>query len=157
METKNNPIVKAMENLIETLTADIKHDLLAETYSAKEYTLVDCLLNIYNRWQEGLRDGVDYIFNINDKQDVKCVLNDKDIAVDDIIDTFNKQDVNGKYFYYGANYPTIKTLTEPQLAQRMIAFLGEIILYMFKYDMNSAEAKYITEQYITEFLNDPEI
>ena len=77
----------------------------------------DTILKAYNTYQEQNRDGVDYIFSLEDGHDL-AVCFEGGIKIEDVAQ-MHTQHVNGgatQYFLFGVNYPQPKQmLTEDEL------------------------------------------
>ena len=59
---------KAINTMVENIKKSIIRDL-NDVYSDKGYKVLKMVLAAYNDFQESERDGVDYIFDINNTDD----------------------------------------------------------------------------------------
>lgn len=66
-------MIKTMEKIIKELADKICKDLTHDLY-ANNQLVFKLVLNAFNRYQEDERDGVGYLFNINEWEDVKCCI-----------------------------------------------------------------------------------
>ena len=111
------------------------------------------MLEAYNLWQEDTHDGVDYIFNINNKDDVIYLLqNDKNIQVRDISSLYiNQYNNNGTpYFRYGQNYeyhPKV-LMSMKQLKTQLIDNAEWVITHLFLFANNTDTYHKIFNMYI---------
>lgn len=94
------------------------------------------VLYAYNKYQENERDGVDYIFNINNKEDLKCCV-DGGLTARDITDMFLKSGCSDSltpYFYFGANHPKPEQIrSKDDLIQQMVGALPALIPFVIAY------------------------
>lgn len=96
---------KALENFVGHACKYIHTLMLCIKEKDKRDELYTNLLKIYNAYQDNERDGVDYIFNLYDKEDVKCLI-DCDVSVAQLAE-LHQSVVDGKktqYFFFGQNY-----------------------------------------------------
>lgn len=95
---------KALESFVGHASKHIRTLMLCIKEKNKRDELYANLLSIYNAYQENERDGVDYIFNLYDREDAKCLLDVVSIA--DLAD-LHQDVVDGKatqYFFFGQNH-----------------------------------------------------
>lgn len=140
---------KLIENIVETIKPVIAKDIKVDD------KVLDMVLAAYNRFQEDERNGVDYIFNIDDKDDLQYLVNNCDLTAQDIWRLVNNMGTKDylPYFHLGENYP------EPHLIGRlhdlqnnMIAWLDELLPFVLLYVTRCPEYQTIYEKYITEVL-----
>lgn len=111
---------------------------------------VQKLLDAYNYWQEQECDGVNYIFDINNKNDVKFLVNNDSITTTDIVwivgakeDLFMFTDSGIELISYDRAIEIIKNNTE--------SILQCMFLYVARCGSNSPYNE-IYEEYITQIL-----
>ena len=135
-------MVKKIENLVETITAEIGKDMLL----SKNNDMIMLFLNAYNRFQEDERDGADYIFNINEKDDLMVCI-DGGLKLNDIVSLAQQK---ATYFMYGVNHLKplpIKTMEE--LASILYACANEVVTYALAYVTRCEEYQALYEEYVT--------
>lgn len=109
----------------------------------------DLLLAAYNRWQEDERDGVDYLFNVTNSEDVICCLKGG-LTMEQLRTMLNEYEANGiEYFYFGCNHPTPTMVTLEKVISQLTANADEIVKYAIAYP-SVDEYKAIYELFITE-------
>ena len=125
-----------MENVLNKLVAEIKsniaHDL--KSYTECNDELLKLVLNAYNTYQEEERDGVDYIFNINNPEDLKCCIKGG-MTAKDIAWLYEQSQVNSTpFFYFGVNYEKPKPIANwDALVINLINWLDNVLPCMLAY------------------------
>lgn len=120
----------SIRNIVTSLARCIKEDIRTET-DGETFNMV---FRAYNKFQENERMGVDYIFNLENKNDVieclNCGLTTKDIAK-----LYNESQVNTTtcFFYHTSNHPTPEPLTWENLCQLMFDELDAILYAVIAY------------------------
>ena len=119
-------------------------------------TLLYAVLCAYNQWQEDERDGVDYIFNIYNNDDLKCCieggLNANDISL--LVNGVTKQDKTN-YFFFGCNHPSpLQINNNDGLIQVLVGNIGGFLPYVFVYPSSYGElysyvSAFVLNTYIT--------
>jgi hypothetical protein len=103
-------------------------------------------LNAYNEWQESERDGVDYIFNINNQDDLLCVVNGGMTAKE--IGFISYYAPYG-FFLFGCNYPTPKMFDDTEcLKNTLLAVDNEVVEFVLTYPF-LPQAQHLYEYYIS--------
>ena len=64
---------KAIETMVQKISGAIINDT-RNVYSAEGDMVLKMVLAAYNDYQESERDGVDYIFDIENTNDLKCCI-----------------------------------------------------------------------------------
>lgn len=122
--------MELLRNIVASLKRRIAQDIRTET-DGETFNMV---IRAYKEFQKYERMGVDYIFNIENKDDVieclNCGLTTKDIAK-----LYNESQVNTtKYFFYHtSNHPTPEPITWENLRQLMIDELDSILYAVIAY------------------------
>ena len=121
--------VEAFNNLIAVIAEETKRNLPTNE------SLISVTLDAYNLYQEEERDGVDYIFNINNADDLKCCV-DGGLTANEIAEIV--KNVNEKhytpYFFFGVNYNRPKQLKEfKELTDQLIANADEVVRKVLAY------------------------
>lgn len=112
-----NPIIKKVVSVI-TNSLSVPTNTMA----------LGMMLKAYNRYQEDERDGVDYIFNQHNLDDMKCCM-DGGMTRQEIADLFAETFLQTTpYFYFGVNYKKPQPINDyTELKAQIIANLEEII------------------------------
>ena len=154
MENINTEIKETTLKLIKLVSNAIVEDLKDNSSSVLDVDdIIGTMLEAYNMWQEDTHDGVDYIFNINNKDDVIYLLqNCKNIQVRDISSLYiNQYNNNGTpYFRYGQNYeyhPKV-LMSMKQLKTQLIDNAEWAITHLFLFANNTDTYHKIFNMYI---------
>ena len=122
----------------------------------KEFTAI--VLAAYNRYQEDERDGVDYLFDINNKDDVKCCL-DGGLGVQSLAVAYFDYEARSypPYFFFGLNHPKPSFfMDEDKLRRFLQGVLPEVVRHMFCLpDVDGYTALY--EALISDYMFDNEM
>ena len=142
-----------LENLIEVMYEDLVDDL--RTFTGKEFdNLLHIVLNAFNRYQESERDGVDYLFYINNTDDVKCCI-EGGMTTKEIAEVYNgyKDGRNTGYFFFGQNYNRAKPIkTRDELIDLLIGTLHDVLLYVVCYPYRNEAYKTLYGYYVTDYM-----
>ena len=114
------------------------------------------LLKAYNRYQEDERDGVDYIFNINNQADlISCIQGG--LTAEEIVKFHNrvKSWVNPTpHFLFGCNHKEMKPMGSDNIVDAIVAVLDElidnIIAYPWVEEYRAVYTHYITNKIIED-------
>ena len=139
--------------MVETMKRRIAHDLRNNTNG-----VLNMVLNAYNRFQEDERGGVDYIFDLNNQNDLKCMV-DGGLTASEIAWALDKVQHSGftSYFQLGCNHDGLRALgTLKDLKRYLISWLPIFIPYVLMYVTRCTEYQAIYEHYITEYLENNE-
>lgn len=154
--SNNNSIKETTLKLIKLISKEIENDLMDNSGSVIDQDkLFDTMLKAYNMWQEDTHDGVDYIFDINNKQDTICLLQG-DLKVSDIsslyINQFNQN--NTPYFVYGVNYEKPKVFKSMQEVKIQLADNTEwIMTHLFLFANKTDIYQTLFDRYVGELFN----
>ena len=142
-----------LNHLKNKMVANIAHDLANKTEGY--YNLLELVLNAYNTYQEEERDGVDYIFNINNIEDVKCCLNGG-ITIDELATIYNGSKVDtSPYFFFGVNHKIPNVIwNESVLIEILVSRLYEIIPCVIAYVVYHDAYKKLYEYCITNYMTE---
>ena len=144
MKEEMKTIVKSIQNAI---IKDINN-----IYSKKGcYDVLEMLLKAYNDYQESERDGVDYIFNINDTNDLKCCI-DGGMTAKEIGELYSGSIHNhSQYFYFGCNHPKPEPINSlADLRCNLVCWLDELIPSILAYPYAYESYKAIYEAYMSD-------
>lgn len=115
---------EALNNLVTIIAEETKRNL------PTNMNLILYTLDAYNRYQEEERDGVDYIFSINNADDLKCCV-EGGLTADEIAKIVNNV-INKKcytpYFFFGVNHKSPKQIKDfKELTDQLIANVEEVV------------------------------
>lgn len=136
-----------MENVLNKLVAEIKSNIAHDLRSCLDNNgeLLQLVLNAYNTYQEEERDGVDYIFNINNIEDLKCCVKGG-MTAKQVGWMYNESQVNTTpLFYFGVNYEEPKPIaTWDEVVTNMINWLEDVLpcVIAYPYALKSYEELY---------------
>ncbi len=144
-----------LNHLKNKMVANIEHDLANKNKTEGYYTLFELVLNAYNAYQEEERDGVDYIFNINNIEDVKCCLNGG-MTIDELATIYNESKVNtSPYFFFGVNHKVPNVFwNEVEVIGQLVTHLYEIIPCVIAYVVYNDAYKKLYEYCITNYMTE---
>ena len=151
MSSKKHYTYHGLKDAISQLCTEIRMAILRDYNNDCE--LQTCLLGSYNYYQESERDGVDYIFDITDKED----LNPIDLGVGDIVYLYNnyKAGKTTQYFLYGVNYEEPKQFeNEKDVDTQILSYLDEIIEHVLMYPEDCASHTKIYAKYFARFIRE---
>lgn len=134
----------------EIMVAEIKNAVANDLMSMKEEgALLKLMLNAYNTYQEDERDGVDYVFDLTNQDDLKCVV-DGGMTAKEIGELYMGSQVNhSQYFLCGCNYSKVVPIANWEMLRGIImGFLDEVIekVVTFPYVKGYRE---VYERYVT--------
>ena len=117
MENKN--IVKELvHKLCETITDRIENEL-----KSKDEETISLIFDCNNDYQESQRGGVDYIFDLNNQEDLRCCVEGgltwKEIAKMEEIDICGRNP-----YFFGVNHE------QPRQIKSMDELIGELIMWV---------------------------
>lgn len=141
-------IKKLVANVEAKINEEIKSDLVMK---AIKTNVLELLLKAYNDYQECYRDGVDYIFDINNPEDLKCCI-DGGMTAKDIAEFVNGcKDDHIQYFFFGVNHPTPKPIrSHMDLGDRLSNWLEILLEDIITYPCAYESYKNVYYEYITK-------
>lgn len=119
-----------MKETINTLKAKII-EAIGNDLKYSNQVIINIMLGAYNRYQEDEKDGADYIFDINNNDDIKCCI-DGGMNVEVICRLWNEYQSNHttQYFMYGAFHKDPHMLaSDGTLKVIMAGLLDNIVSY----------------------------
>ena len=147
-----------MEKTIKTMVQKISDAIIDDTrdvFSVEGDMILKMVLAAYNDYQESERDGVDYIFDIENTNDLKCCINGGMTAKDIGGLYLGSQSQHLRYFYFGCNYPTPKPIANWEtLRQQLISWLPNLILNVLAYPYAYDSYKDLYRLYVTDVIID---
>jgi hypothetical protein len=87
----------------------------------------------YNQYQEDERFGVDYIFDLDNQEDLKTLVK-RGVTAAEISRLYNdNESANSKYLYCGENHTNLRCLNMSEIDKQLITDMEEIVLCMLAY------------------------
>jgi len=140
-------MVENFKNIIDVISKAIARDV-------KQGKNLSMLLGAFNQWQEDERSGVDYIFDINNKEDLKYLVDNGMITAIGIAWVV-QYCYTGLFQFNGEPDAGIQPISVETLNRYLIInaddYLPYVIMYAARCGSDSAYAK-VYEEYITEVL-----
>ena len=113
-------------DLFKDVIAEVERQIIRDLDEGSE-RVFKMVLKAYNDYQESERDGVDYIFNINDQEDLKCCV-EGGLTAKEIARVYESQANATGYFFFGQNHQTPFVLpTREAVRQHLIKWLDELL------------------------------
>ena len=133
-----NNMREAISTLLKGIKSAIVEDM-KDVRSDKGWKTFKMVLAAYNSYQESERDGVDYIFDIENTEDVICFLKGGMTSKEVCSLFLGSNCIHTKYFLFGCNYEEAKAFNDyEEVAKNLIAWLddvlAEVIAYPYSYD-----------------------
>ena len=143
---------KAINTMVEGIKKSIIRDL-NDVYSVNGNKVLKMVLAAYNDFQESERDGVDYIFDIDNTDDLKCCI-DGGMTAQEICGLWlGSQSKHIQYFYFGCNHPQAEPInTWDELRQNLIAWLDELIPQVLAYPYAYPSYRHVYTLYVTDVI-----
>jgi len=143
-----------MKNGIRTFVENINSVIacnMRNIHTTSGYDTLMMVLAAYNDYQESERDGVDYIFDINDKDDVICCMSGG-MTTEEVAKLWQGSQVNhSQYFFFGCNYETPKPIENLETLKRhLVGWLDEVMFDVLAYPYAYESYKALYGKYITE-------
>lgn len=157
--TPNPPMNKRQktdDKVIVTLIEYIKNEIIDDThnpYTAHGHEVLMELLAAYNHYQETESDGMKYIFNIENSDDVICRMK-RGMTSKEVCDLYSaSQSTHTKYFYHGYNDNGASQIsTMDELRTNIIEWLDEIVTCVIAFPDEDKSYRAIYTRYITNEL-----
>jgi hypothetical protein len=128
----------------------IKKKEIANLLAMKMVTdsdIFNLVLDVYNEYQESERDGVDYIFDLNKKEDlITCIKGGLTARmIQELGDNLDESDKHyTQYFYFGCNHPIPISILFEDLKVNLYNYLDELVDYIVAYPFEGACRKLYT-------------
>ena len=145
-----------MEKVINTMVEKISAAIINDTrnvYSFEGDMVLKMVLAAYNDFQEAERDGVDYIFDVENTDDLKCCI-DGGMSAKEIAGLYlGSQSQHLRYFYFGCNYPTPKPIPNwDTLRLQLVSWLSDLIPNVLAYPFAYESYKQLYVRYVTDVI-----
>jgi hypothetical protein len=147
-----------MKQAIKTMVESIKKNIVNGTkpyYNANSHKLLMLVLEAYNDFQESERDGVDYIFDLYNGDDLRCCV-EGGMSASEIAKLYEDSKVNTtSFFHFGCNYPEAKPYANIEsLRQQLISWLDELLENVIAYPYAYESYKQLYTMYVTNVIVD---
>ena len=136
-----------MENVFKSLVAEIKRNIVCDLHQYLGYDgkLLKLVLDAYNTYQKEERDGVDYIFDINNPDDLQCCIAGG-MTAKEVAWLYEQSQINTTpLFYFGVNYQHPQPIANYKaLVTNLINWLDDILpcVLAYPYLLKSYEELY---------------
>lgn len=112
------------------------------------------LLHLYNTIEEDDHDCVDYLFALDNTEDVLVCL-EGGMRIAELRTLLNdyEQGKHTKYFFFGTNYPTPKPLKPDQFVGVISNLCYDIAVELVKHPTRSFAHRHLYSIYVTETMN----
>ena len=139
---------KSVRNSLETLHETIVRSIKLDLNNLLKKDELQLVLAAYNRYQEDEHDGDQYIFDINNADDLKCCV-DGGLTANEIYDMVK---LNCKYFTFGR--PTFTIIGMDELRDLLSGYLEDVVWCALMYVSRCEEYAALYEHYVTESVED---
>ena len=143
---------KAIKTMVQKITGAIINDT-RNVFTFEGDLVLKMVLAAYNDFQESERDGVDYIFDIENTDDLKCCINGGMTAKDICGLHLGSQSQHLRYFYFGCNHPTAEPIANWEtLRQQLISWLPDLIPNVLAYPFAYESYRLLYQRYVTDVI-----
>jgi hypothetical protein len=123
-----------MEKAFEILELNVLNQISRDIMSGNTDDVKRILLETYNAYQENERDGVDYIFDACNQEDMEFLVYDRKMPDEHFaILVLGTILGNMQYFFYGCNHPEPKLMTELEFHTQIVSYVSEYLPYVLAY------------------------
>ena len=145
-----------MEKAIKTMVQKISGAIINDTrnvYCVEGDIVLKMVLAAYNDFQDSERGGVDYIFDIENTDDLKCCI-DGGMTSKEICGLYlGSQSQHLRYFYFGCNHPTAEPIANWQtLRQQLVSWLEDLIPCVLAYPFAYESYRQLYVRYVTDVI-----
>ena len=145
---------KSVRNSLEALHGNIVRSIELDLNNPLKKDELQLVLEAYNCYQETEHDGDNYIFNIDDVDDLKCCV-DGGLTANEI---YQMVKLNCKHFTFGRctmfDRATYKIITDIDLHVLLWGYLEDVVWCALKYVSRCEEYAALYEHYVTESVED---
>lgn len=145
---------KTIRTLVMGISKAIERDLI-NLNTNDGMKVFKMLFEAYNDYQESERDGVDYIFNIENGEDVTCCINGG-MTIEEVSKLWqNSQRTKCKYFLYDYNYNGSKAFANlEEVVCNLITWIDDVVTDVVAYPYSYDSYKELYRWYITDVVID---
>lgn len=142
--------MKVMGKIIKSMVRRIANDLIKDSNYLYKPDKFNVVLAAYNRYCEDEKDGIDYLFNIYDQDDLKCLVN-KGMTAMEIAEVYDKaQYEKSNYFFCDCNHDVQTIPSFEDVVGLVIAMLDEVCENALLYVTRCKEYQALYERYVTD-------
>lgn len=143
---------KAIETIVQKITCAIINDT-KNVFCAEGDMVLKMVLAVYNDYQESERDGVDYIFDIENTDDLKCCI-DGGMTAKEIGSLWEgSHSKHLRYFYFGCNHRTPQPIANWEtLREQLVSWLPELIRNVLAYPYAYESYRQLYVRYFTDVI-----
>ena len=152
----NNEVLKS--SIISQVVSNLLGMMVNED-AKKAQKAFKTLLNAYNSWQESECSSVDYIFNLDNNDDLICCINGGLTAQEISHLVYGDRNFGmSRFFFFGENHLKPQQLSMEELVTILSVNAPEYIKFILKRGfsggVNDEEMAYIYNNYISVLFND---
>lgn len=155
MYRKNNEISKAFEILLPVLVNAAKRAVINNERYGDESAL-GIFMKAYNAMQEDEFDGNWYIFNLNDKDDLKFLVDHEMVNAGEIADLYHKCNASGLFWYTldcnGCPTGEVEAITLDKLKEILCNNMEMLMRCILMYGNHGGSYKKVYSMLITDNL-----
>lgn len=125
---------ECLEKMAKHISENVFAKLVENAISNDDGINIQLAIDAYNSYQENERDGVDYIFDLDDTQDLRnCICGG--LTAKEISGLYNESLCDGytKFFMFGVNHSKPVIVTKYALKSVLLGMAEEIIANMILY------------------------
>lgn len=143
-------MINLLEKLIEKLSADIKFDIIRG-----DKDTIAMMLDAYNDYQESERDGVDYIFDLENKDEIISLLK-QGMTLDELSELMCgfREKKHAKYFFFGCNHIKPEPIKDEKQLTSILSDTEYVVADIIKYPYAYKSYENVYKEYVTNSLID---
>ena len=137
-----------MKNEFNTLvlaTSEVFKNIAKTAFHNNDNKMLRLCIRAYNTYQENEKDGVDYLFDAKNKEDIITCLNGG-LTLQELYNTFGSEQALKKeitsFFMFGCNHVRIKLFSPMALLGNICAYSEEIVENMLLFPHSYDKAIY---------------
>lgn len=122
---------ECLEKMAKHISENVFAKIVENAIANDDEISIQLAIDVYNAYQENERDSVDYIFDLDDTQDLRtCICGG--LTANEINGLYNESLCEGctKFFMFGVNHSKPIILTKYELKAALLGMAEEIIANM---------------------------
>lgn len=125
---------KCLEKMAKHISENVFTKIVENAITNDDGISIQLAIDAYNAYQENERDGVDYIFDLDDTHDLRTCISGG-LTAKEISGLYNESLCEGftKFFMFGVNHTKPIILTKYELKAALSGMAEEIITNMIMY------------------------